>query len=196
MARMEKLSEAILNKVRVEAQNIIKEAEEKAREEIQKAEKQRERRFEEEKRKLIEEASREAVRILAQASIKARQELLATKTEVINEVSDRVKNALSGTSSNEGALLNLIKEALTELGSDKAKIYVSPKDASVVQKILRGNKELANKIVEIEELDSLGGVIVEDIEAKVRIDNTYETRLEILLPKILPEISKALFETL
>ncbi len=40
----------------------------------------------------------------------------------------------------------------------------------------------------------LGGVIAENIDGKLRIDNTYETRLEMLLPKLLPEISKVLFE--
>jgi vacuolar-type H+-ATPase subunit E/Vma4 len=40
----------------------------------------------------------------------------------------------------------------------------------------------------------LGGVIAEDVEGKLRIDNTYETRLEMLLPKLLPKISKELFE--
>jgi vacuolar-type H+-ATPase subunit E/Vma4 len=40
----------------------------------------------------------------------------------------------------------------------------------------------------------MGGVIAEDVEGKLRIDNTYETRLGTLLPKLLPEISKKLFE--
>ncbi|GAI00113.1 unnamed protein product, partial [marine sediment metagenome] len=34
---------------------------------------------------------------------------------------------------------------------------------------------------------------VEDIDGRTRIDNTYETRLEMLLPRLLPEISKELF---
>ncbi len=56
MMSMEKISDAILDKVRVEAQDIIKEAEEKAGERVGKAKRQREAKVEEEEGKLIEEA--------------------------------------------------------------------------------------------------------------------------------------------
>ena len=62
-----------------------------------------------------------------------------------------------------------------------------------MKKLVEKDKELAGKIVEIREHHGMGGVIVEDIDGKVRIDNTYETRLEMLLPRLLPEIGKELF---
>jgi len=195
-AGMEKISGAILNKVMVDAENIIKEAKGRAKVEIENAKKRREERIEEGKHKMIEEAKGEAARILARASIKARQELLTAKASIIDEVINRVKNAVSGTPSDESPLLNLIKEAIDALGANKARIYVSPKDVATAQGILNSDKKLASKIVEITEFDCMGGVVAEDIDAKIRIDNTYETRLEILLPKLLPEISKELFEAL
>ena len=196
MRGMEKISEAILNTVKVEAQDIIKDAEEKARERVERAKKQQEARFEEEKNELIKEATEEAARILAQAFIKARQELLTAKTGIIDEIISKVKEALSGFSSDESSLLNLIKEAVNALDIDKARIYLSPKDAATGQKLINEDSELANKIIEIREFDCQGGVIVEDIDGKVRIDNTYNTRLETLLPQILPEINKEIFGTL
>ena len=36
----------------------------------------------------------------------------------------------------------------------------------------------------------------EDTDGKIRIDNTYDTRLEMLLPRLLPEIGKELFQGL
>jgi vacuolar-type H+-ATPase subunit E/Vma4 len=63
-----------------------------------------------------------------------------------------------------------------------------------VKKFLEADKELAGKIVEIREYNCLGGVIAEDVEGKLRIDNTYETRLEMLLPQLLPKISEELFK--
>lgn len=191
---MEKVSEAVINKVRIEAQNIIKEAEEKAREEKEKARKQREEEFQKEKHKMLEEAEGEAARILAQASIKARQKLSSAKTDIITKIITRVKQELSESSSNENYILNLIREAMDGLGRDKSRIYLSSKDVSTVRKFLEEDKELASKIMEVKEGDFLGGVIAEDIDGKLRIDNTYETRLEMLLPKLLPEISKELFE--
>lgn len=194
-AGMDKIREAILAKVEAEARDIITEAEDKAREGIEKAQRQRERRFEERKRRLMEEAEGEAARIRAQASIRARQEVLAAKAAVVSEIADRVKRELEGVSSDEGAKLGLIQEALKGLGVDKARVYVSPKDLGEVKRLLKADRELGGRIVEIREFDCRGGVIAEDIEGKVRIDNTYETRLELLLPRILPQLEEELFRT-
>lgn len=196
MMGMEKISDAILDKVRVEAQDIIKEAETRAGERVAKAKEQQEAKLEEEKGKLIEEAKEEATRILAQSSITSRQELLIAKTRIIDEIINRVKKTLSGISSDESSPLDLIKEAINTLDTDKARIYVAPKDVSIVRKSLKGDKQLADRITEIREFDGSGGVIVEDIDGKIRIDNTYDTRLEMLLPKLLPEIGKELFQGL
>lgn len=193
MEGMEKISRAILDKVRADAEQIVKEAEEKAWQELEKAEKQRETKFKEEKRKIIEEAERQASRILAQSSIKARQELSRAKTEIIDGIVSRVRNTLPAISSDEGSLLNLIKEAVEELGADEVRVYVSRKNISAVRKLVKEDKGLASKIMEIKEFDCAGGVIAENIDGKVSIDNTYETRLEMLLPQIVPEISRELF---
>lgn len=195
-AGMENIREAILAKVEAEAQDIIKEAEEKAREEIEKAQRQRERNFEEARRRLMEEAEGEATRSRAQASIRARQALLAAKAAIIDEITDSVKRALEGVSSDEGAKLSLIREALDGLGVDRARIYVSPKDIGEVKRLLEGDRELGARIAEIRDFDCRGGIIAEDIDGKVRIDNTYETRLEMLLPRILPQIEGELFGAL
>jgi vacuolar-type H+-ATPase subunit E/Vma4 len=193
MEGMEKIGRAILDKVKADAEQIVKEAEQKAWQELEKAEKQRETKFKEEKRKIIEEAERQASRILAQSSIKARQEVSRAKTEIIDGIVSRVRNTLPAISSDEGSLLNLIKEAVEELGADEVRVYVSRKNISAVRKLVKEDKGLASKIMEIKEFDCAGGVIAENIDGKVSIDNTYETRLEMLLPQIVPEISRELF---
>jgi len=191
---MEKISEAVVSKVKLDAQNIIREAEEKAQEEIEKAKRQREVRFKEERGRMLGEAEEEVARILAQASIKARQQLSSAKADTIAKIIDGARKELSQISSDKSYFLNLIREAMEGLGADKARIYVSPKDVSTVKKFLKADKELSEKIVEVRESNCLGGVIAEDLEGKLRIDNTYETRLEMLLPKLLPKISEELFE--
>jgi V/A-type H+-transporting ATPase subunit E len=191
---MEKIGEAIVAKVQLDAQNIIREAEEKAKEEIEKAKRQREVRFEEEKGKMLGEAEEEAARILAQASIKARQQLSSAKAATIAKIVDGARKELPRISSDESYFLNLIREAIGGLDVDKCRIYVSPKDARTVERLLKADRELSGKIIEVREYNCLGGVIAEDAEGKLRIDNTYETRLEMLLPKLLPEINKKLFE--
>ena len=191
---MEKISEAVVGKVKLDAQNIIREAEEKAQEEIEKAKKQRGVRLEEERGRMLGEAEEEVARILAQASIKARQQLSSAKADAIAKIIDGARKELSRISSDESYFLNLIREAMEGLGVDKGRIYVSSKDVSTVKKFLEADKELSGKILEVRESNCLGGVIAEDVEGKLRIDNTYETRLEMLLPKLLPKISEELFE--
>jgi len=190
---MEKISQAVLSKVTSEAQSITQEAEKKAQEELEKAKKQREARFEREKDRMLAEAEEEAARILAQASIKARQQLSNAKGETIAKIVDRARKELSQSPSDEGQLPKLIREAMNGLGSGTGRIYVSPKDVSNVKRFLEADKGLSDKILEVRESNFLGGVIAEDAEGKLRIDNTYETRLETLLPRLLPEISKELF---
>ncbi len=191
---MEKISEAVVGKVKLDAQKTVKEAEEKALEEIEKARKQRAVRFEEERGRMLGEAEEEVARILAQASIKARQQLSSAKADAISKIIDGARKELSQVSSDETHFLNLIREAVEGLGVDKARIYVSSRDVSNVKRFLEADKELSGKIVEVKEYNCLGGVIAEDIEGKLRIDNTYETRLEMLLPQLLPKISEELFK--
>jgi vacuolar-type H+-ATPase subunit E/Vma4 len=191
---MEKISEAVVGKVKLEAQKTVKEAEEKALEEIEKAKKEREVRFEEERGRMLGEAEEEVARILAQASIKARQQLSSAKADVVSKIIDGARKELSQVSIDDTHFLSLIREAVEGLSVDKARIYVSPRDVSNVKRFLEADKELSGKIVEVRESNILGGVIAEDIEGKLRIDNTYETRLEMLLPQLLPKISEELFK--
>jgi len=192
---MDKIKDAIISKVRMEAEDITGEAKEKAQEEIDKAKRQREARFAEERGRILTDVEAEAARTLAQASIKARQKLSSTKADIIAEIVDRARRELSRVSSDESHILNLVREATEALGAAKGKIYVSPKDVGTVKKLLEAHRDLSDRIVEVRESNCLGGVIAEDIEGKLRIDNTYETRLEMLLPRLLPEISKKLFES-
>jgi vacuolar-type H+-ATPase subunit E/Vma4 len=189
---MEKIDQAILEKVRADADNILKEAESKAWDEIERGKKQQEARVEKEKIKIVSSAREEAARTLAQASIKARQELLAAKTAVIEEIVNRVREQLGGTVS-YFSLINLIKETLATFNFEKVRVYVSPRDIVNLKSLVGKDKELASKVTEFKEIDCLGGVIIEDLKGGIRIDNTYETRLDMLLPKLLPEISKELF---
>ena len=191
---MERISEAVVSKVTLDAQAITNEAEEKAREEIERAKKQREAKFEQERARVLAEAEQEAARILAQASIKARQLISSAKAEAVAKITDGARKELSGTSTNESNLMSLVREAVGGLGTDKARIYLSPKDVSTAKEALQADKELSAKIMEVREIDCLGGVIAEDAEGKLRIDNTYETRLEMALPRLLPKISEELFK--
>ncbi len=193
MTGMNEIGEAVLSRVRAEAEGILQEARAKAAEAVARAREQQSARQREEKERMLEEARGEATRVLAQSSIRARQELLKAKTEIIGEIVERVKKTLAGSAGDPGLLLDLVREGIGVLGADRVRVSVSKRDVATVQKRVQADRDLAARVVEVKEADCTGGVIVEDPEGKIRIDNTYETRLGMLLPRLLPQIEKELF---
>ena len=190
----DKIREAILKKAKGEADKIVADAEIKAREMIEKAKDQWKNKFEEEKKKIISEAHREASRIMAQTSLKTRQGILREKDNVINVIIENVKKELPEEVMDSKVFLPLIKETIDAFETDKqVRIYVAPKDIKVVHEIIKEDSELKEKIFEVKELDCLGGIIAESTDGMVSIDNTFDMRLEMLMPKILPDIGKKLF---
>jgi vacuolar-type H+-ATPase subunit E/Vma4 len=193
MKGMEKISAAIMDKVKAEAGEIIKNAEAKAKQEIEGAKEQKAQCLAEEKARIIGEAEREAAKILAKAHIEAQQELSQVKADVISALIEMVKGKLHQVSASEGSLLALIREVVDGLGDEKVVIYLNTKDVSSAKKALSRDKALNGRVMEIKEFAGIGGVIAEDVGGNVRMDNSYGSRLEVLLPKLLPEVGKELF---
>jgi len=193
MTGMEKIGEAILDKVKAEAKDIVNEAESRAKEEIEQAKKEHQAYVEGEKNRMLQHAREEAIRVQAQANVQSRQEISRAKADIVNEIVGRAREKLAATASKKSSLALLLKDASAPIGTGKGKAYVSAKDIDAVKKILAEDKELSERIAEVEECDCSGGVIVEDKDGKIRIDDTFDTRLEMLLPRLLPEIGKELF---
>ncbi|HOE74119.1 MAG TPA: V-type ATP synthase subunit E [Deltaproteobacteria bacterium] len=189
-----KMREAILSKARQEAQILIDEAKSKAGEVVGKAQEQWERRLEAEKKRLLSESRREAARIIAQADLKARQEILKEKDSIIREMIGKVKERLTGNTSETSTLERLITEAVDAFESDQAlKIMASGKDIKRVREIVAASPVLKDRITGVSEAACMGGVICESVDGKVSVDNTYDTRLQMLIPRILPQVGKVLF---
>lgn len=190
---MEKISKAILDKVKAESDEIIREAEEKARERVEYARQQQSLKYEEEKSRLLKESNNEASRIQGQASISARLELLKVKNEIIDEIVSRTKANLVKQAVNTDLTLNLIREGIKAVGASDVVVHVSSADMDKVKEAVKKDKELSSNIKELKERKCIGGALIEDPENGLRIDNTFDTRLATLLPRVLPEISQELF---
>lgn len=190
----DKLRNAILDKARDEAQKIVSDAEGKAREMVELAESQKDKRYEEERKKIIAEANRESSKTLAQASLKARQQILQVKDGVVNEVLAKVKDGLSGAIEDKTMFARLIGETVGAFESEeKLRILTAPKDLKIVEEVIGEDETLRERVAEVKEINCLGGVMGETLDGMVSIDNTFDMRLEMLIPKILPEIGKKLF---
>ena len=196
MTGMDKIGDAVLDKVKAEADTIIADAEAKAKEDLAAANEDLNARIKAEKARLVNAAKAEASRVLARSSIKSRQQLLAAKAEIIAEATERVKQAVAKAKGSEKGMATLIKEAISGLNAKKAILFVAKGDVAMAKKVVAADKKLADMVTEITETECSGGVIAEDTEGKTRIDNTFDTRLDILLPKLMPEVSAELFEDL
>jgi vacuolar-type H+-ATPase subunit E/Vma4 len=191
---VDNLRDAILRKAKAEADQIKADAEAKARDLIEKAKRQRESIFEEKKKEMISQAHREALKILAQASMTARQEILRGKEDVVHEILKRVKHELRNHPPDKESLMHLIEETIDAFEmKTKVKLFVTSKDLGIVHEILREDGPLRERVIEVQEMNGLGGVSAENEEGMVRVDNTFDTRLETLMKKILPKIGEELF---
>lgn len=192
---MQNISEAVVDKVREEAQAIVDEAEEEARKELEKAKSQREARLEVEKRRHLNEANEEAARISAQSAMQDHQKTAAAKSAVLDDIIQQARASLEKVATKPDLLAYLINDAVDGLGEDAGKItvLVSSKDLAAAKDLVKKDKRLASVVSEVAECDCNGGAIAQNESKTISVDNTYTTRLEMLLPRILPEISKELF---
>jgi V/A-type H+-transporting ATPase subunit E len=68
----------------------------------------------------------------------------------------------------------LTREGLEALAEPGARVHLDPRDKAVASEFfdgLPGNPEL------IDDLDTIGGVIVDSADGRIRVDNTFATRL-------------------
>ncbi len=190
----EKIRQAIIEKAEQEAASIVGDAQGKASELIDKASRTRDSRFEQMKDRIITQARQESEKILAKGTVDVRVEVLKHKDVLLGQVISRVKKELMNSQTAPQTLFALIQEALSVLeDSEEICFYVAQKDMKATQEIVSKDDKLKKRIKEIKGYDCLGGVLAEDAQGKVSIDNTYDTRLEMLLSKILPVIGNKLF---
>jgi len=191
---MQRISEAVVDKVREEAQQLVSEAEEEAKKELGKAQALRAARLEAEKKRLLTEAGEEAARISAQNAMKARQKTASAKSAVLDEIVRKARESLQKSTTTRDQLAQLIREAMAGLGTaDKVSVSVAKKDLDTAREIVKSDKTMSSRVLEVRTVETEGGVIVENESRSLGVDNTYLTRLQMLLPRVLPEISKELF---
>ena len=87
----------------------------------------------------------------------------------------------------------LVQEAVAGLGVDSARIFTNEAAVNTTTRVIKEDKELSGKVIEVKPVKCTGGVIAETADGKLRVDNTYETRLDMLLARMMPEIEKELF---
>ena len=190
---LEELKRAVLEKARLEAEEIVREAFERAKGIVREAEEKKKAIIEEERRRVLSELGLEAK--LAEARREARLIIARTKHEIVEELKKNVRELLDTMSEDErrDSLRKLLLESINELRTcgfsvENIILYVSPKDRKIVEGILM-EMNISASIIEDQKIS--GGVIVSTPSGEVYIDNTYESRLERLLRSVLSELFRA-----
>ncbi|WP_010479437.1 V-type ATP synthase subunit E [Thermococcus zilligii] len=175
----------ILNEAREEAEKIKEEARKRA--EVQ---------AEWILRKAKTQAEIEKQRIIANARLEVRKKKLAVQEELIREVLSALRERLSSLPDEEyfETLVKLAREGVEELGLQEVMVSSNRRTLELISSRLNEfSSKIGAQVILGEPVDTIGGIVVSDPVGKVRVDNTFESRMERMESELRAEIAKALF---
>ena len=192
---MERLHQAVIEKARAEAERILREAEVRAHEIIEEAKRRKLQEIEELRRRIRDEIQYD-VRI-AEAKIRARHIIAQAKNDIFNYLRERVLKELSNLSLElrRKSIKNILREIISSgiFSDQKLRIYVAQQDLEIARRVVE-ELGIGDKVVEILPSNSIiGGVIVQSVDGSIRVDASYERRLELILSRKAAELSLELF---
>lgn len=199
MMSIDVLREGILSKAKERANEIVRNAELKAKELLINASREYEEKVREGIERQYKALKSDYERAYSDEVFKLNMELLALKNEVLNDVRraviERLKSVDRGM--RKQSLKNLLKESLSYdvfKEFEKLVVYVTRSDVELIKEILV--EEGLEKVVEVKALDDkyLGGLVVESYDGSVLVDNTYLTRVERGLNVILGRLQRTVFK--
>ncbi|WP_297418634.1 V-type ATP synthase subunit E [Thermococcus sp.] len=153
-------------------------------------------------RKAKTQAEIEKQRIIANARLEVRKKRLQIQEGLIREVIEALRERLANLPEEDyfPMLVNLTARAVEELGTESIVVRSNEKTLNIVSgKLGEFKKALTEKLgnrVDVklgEPVKTIGGVIVETPDGTVRVDNTFDARIERFESELRAEIAKALF---
>jgi len=153
-------------------------------------------------RKAETQAEIEKQRIVASARLESRKKKLEIQEELIKEVFQELRDRLSSLPDDEyiDTIKALLLESLRELEADSVVLRSDEKTLALIKEKSRSIKayitrNLGRKVeMELgEPIHTMGGVLVESADGRIRVDNTFEARISRLESELRARIAKALF---
>lgn len=191
---MKEIREAILDKVRAEAREIVEQAEAEAARIVAEARERREEKLAAEKERQLREARAEAAQIIARGAMDARNAVASAKAQIFADIVEKARAQLRSAKPTEGEYARLIAEAITGLGGGDGITLAVPKGCGDLAKTaLAQDEEMKKRVAQVEERAMEGGVVAESEDKSLVVDNTFSARLEMLLPRIYVLYSAKLF---
>lgn len=193
MQGMEKIRDKILEEARAQAEQIIKEAEEKGKKLVEQASAEAEELGKSRLEKGKQEAQEVRKRMLAMAELEIRKEELALKQRLIDEVFDRALESLRNLEGEDlkSLIIDMVKRSAV---SGQEEIIVSPEDRekfaggllAEVNSKLGLNLRLSDEVRNIQ-----GGFILK--APGIEINNSFEALIRMERDQIETEIVDILF---
>ncbi len=189
----ERLREEVLARARAKAEKIIEDAKRQAEEIIRKAQEEYRRRLEEARREAYHRVVSEENEKYIRRVMELNMEVLKEKNRMIKYIEEEAKRRLAELSPEDRlvSLKVLIQDALnTGMFTGKFRVRVRKEDVELAKKALN---ELGLEAEVAPDLDGLGGVIVENDDSTIAVDNTYETRLEQAMKAVIAKLNELVF---
>lgn len=191
---IELLAQAIMLEAQDEAEQLQKEAKEKADAIRKRAQAE----AESEAKAILDRAKQEADRLKSQASataqLKARSAQLEQREKLLDGVFEEVKKQLAGVKKRADyaeIVKGLAREALSQLKATEAEVRADESTQKVL-KLDEISKELKGKFSSGAKLEEGTGVVVNASGGKLNYDNTLETRLSRLQGTLRSSVYKVL----
>jgi len=195
---LSKIGEEILADARKEAERKIEEAQKKAEEIFEKARREAEAEAETIKTKAMEDIKVMEERKLSEARREASVQILKGKNELIAQAFKLASKHLNEVVEKEvylKSLLQIIENSSPLLGDENVKIRLNRRDLQHEHE-LHGKLKLSSNLgltFDKQPINTVGGCILLTEDERVRIDETFETRLSSAERSLKKEISNILF---
>jgi len=200
-------AELIIQEINREAeqkiQYILSEAQREAEAIKEEARKRAEARAEWILRKAQTQAEIEKQRIIANAKLEVRKKRLQVQEELIRDVIQGLKKRLAELPDDEyfDILVDLGAQAVQELGVDTVVLRSNERTLELLKggRLTKFKKAIAEKTglkIKVRRgnpINTIGGLLVESLDGSVRVDNTFEARIERFESELRAAIAKALF---
>jgi len=157
-----------------------------------------------------QEARRESQRILAEARIKARREKVKAQEDIVQQSFERAREGLKEAAEQgmiEGTayrdvLERLIRQSVVSSGESALEVLVNPRDTGLLTREVlasiagQAGGELGVDVslsLSEEPLSCMGGVVIRSSDGKIRVDNTFEARIDRFRETIRTRVARELF---
>jgi V/A-type H+-transporting ATPase subunit E len=192
-----KLGEEIIEEAKAEAQRRLAKAEEEAKKIIEAAKAEASRLVEEAKAKAVEEVSLIERRRLSEARRTAALKILEEKNKLVAEAFKKAYSQLKNLKfeTYSQSITRLLEASIPSLASEEVQVWLNKRDLERQSRLLKNVKPPQGVKLTVAEkpIETIGGFVLTSPDGKIKLDQTFEARLQHAEKLLRKELSKILF---